>query len=636
MLKQEEEKDQQSPSATTTAAAAAPHTAPASQLHDHAQVLQEAASALKSLHDGESSASDSNSPSSSKRASAVVVAGNSAAEPSSTGGALQAAVEAAFASTLSAASSKKTKTTSGGSNPKKRKQIESAAGNAEDAANANTEPASQFDEEIPLTFPQRLMELLDDARNDDIIGWLPHGRGFLIYQKRRFAADIMPKYFKQSKFTSFTRKLNRWGFTRISRGPETGAYYHPYFRRGNLRLCLQMTCQSLTSKSPGNAATATASTAAGASKSSTKVASAGGTEATNTAPPSMLRHQEASAAAAQLAVPKAAQIQQSMQQSMQQSIQKQQPIGPPPALPSAQTTATAAVPGAATVPAPTPAAPTPTSAELLRTETATESVLRLRHLQRQQEQLMIRQRQIREEIQAISAALPDKIAQERRQQQLMAATAAAAAASTGTPNATPATQATPPSGTASAPSAPAAQGQDATYSRAIVDAAVEALKRSNANSYLTLLMAKQRQQQQGGNGTQLALPGAAAPQAVGANVPTGPVTTMAAPAAAAVTATTGAGPTDFQSQLRQTVQAQLDQMRLVNNQRRQQAQQAQRAHQAQQMNQAMEGITLTDDGRLKTGPGALHPAQTAAQSGTYRSCSQGQNRPSGAKRASAA
>jgi len=204
MLKQEEEKDQQSPSATTTAAAAAPHTAPASQLHDHAQVLQEAASALKSLHDGESSASDSNSPSSSKRASAVVVAGNSAAEPSSTGGALQAAVEAAFASTLSAASSKKTKTTSGGSNPKKRKQIESAAGNAEDPANANTEPASQFDEEIPLTFPQRLMELLDDARNDDIIGWLPHGRGFLIYQKRRFAADIMPKYFKQSKFTSFT------------------------------------------------------------------------------------------------------------------------------------------------------------------------------------------------------------------------------------------------------------------------------------------------------------------------------------------------------------------------------------------------------------------------------------------------
>ncbi len=53
----------------------------------------------------------------------------------------------------------------------------------------------------------------------------------------------MGRYFKQSKFTSFTRKLNRWGFERVARGPETGAYYHPLFQRNNLRLCLQMTCQ---------------------------------------------------------------------------------------------------------------------------------------------------------------------------------------------------------------------------------------------------------------------------------------------------------------------------------------------------------------------------------------------------------
>ena len=55
------------------------------------------------------------------------------------------------------------------------------------------------------------MEILSQEKFSDIITWLPHGRGFVILQKKRFANEIMPKYFnKKSKFTSFTRKLNRW------------------------------------------------------------------------------------------------------------------------------------------------------------------------------------------------------------------------------------------------------------------------------------------------------------------------------------------------------------------------------------------------------------------------------------------
>ena len=388
----------------------------------------------------------------------------------------------------------------------------------------------QFDEEIPLTFPQRLMELLDDSSNDDVIGWLPHGQGFLIYQKRRFAAEIMPKYFKQSKFTSFTRKLNRWGFLRISRGLETGAYYHPYFKKGNLRLCLQMTSQSLKGPDSAGVASKAAAAAAATNAESARVAS-GGTETpttTNMAPPSMLRHQEASAVAPKVIL-----------------TRQQRPIGPAPGLPN------------------TPAASTP--AERLRTETATESLLRLRRLQRHQEQLAIRQRQIREEIQAISATLPDKIAQERRQQRRQFMAAVTASASTSTPHATPATQATPPSGTI-APQV-VAPGQDPAHSRTVVDAAIDALKRSNADSYLTLLMVKQQHQRQ-------------------------------------------------------------------QQQQQQQAPRVQQVQQAQQTNQVMEGITPTDDGRLKAGPSALHPAQAAAQGGAYRLCPR--KRPSGAKRASAA
>eukprot|EP00542_Grammatophora_oceanica_P019690 CAMPEP_0194046674 /NCGR_PEP_ID=MMETSP0009_2-20130614/22234_1 /TAXON_ID=210454 /ORGANISM="Grammatophora oceanica, Strain CCMP 410" /LENGTH=337 /DNA_ID=CAMNT_0038692067 /DNA_START=127 /DNA_END=1140 /DNA_ORIENTATION=- len=108
------------------------------------------------------------------------------------------------------------------------------------------------DEDVPMTFPQRLMEILGNEEHSDIITWLPHGKGFIIYKKKKFAAEVLPKFFKQSKFTSFTRKLNRWGFTRITRGPETGAYYHKFFQRGDLRLCMQMSCQSA---KPTNAAT---------------------------------------------------------------------------------------------------------------------------------------------------------------------------------------------------------------------------------------------------------------------------------------------------------------------------------------------------------------------------------------------
>jgi HSF-type DNA-binding len=51
-------------------------------------------------------------------------------------------------------------------------------------------------------------------------------------------------YFKATKFTSFTRKLNRWGFNRAPRGPETGAYFHKLFRRDKPDLVMQMTSNS--------------------------------------------------------------------------------------------------------------------------------------------------------------------------------------------------------------------------------------------------------------------------------------------------------------------------------------------------------------------------------------------------------
>ena len=63
----------------------------------------------------------------------------------------------------------------------------------------------------PLSFPLQMMEILSNEDNVDVIHWLPHGKGFMVADKKRFAREIMPKYFsRSSKYTSFTRKLNRW------------------------------------------------------------------------------------------------------------------------------------------------------------------------------------------------------------------------------------------------------------------------------------------------------------------------------------------------------------------------------------------------------------------------------------------
>ena len=53
------------------------------------------------------------------------------------------------------------------------------------------------------------MEILANDENNDVISWLPHGRSFIIYKKKKFANSILPTYFKATKFTSFTRKRKK-------------------------------------------------------------------------------------------------------------------------------------------------------------------------------------------------------------------------------------------------------------------------------------------------------------------------------------------------------------------------------------------------------------------------------------------
>jgi len=92
-------------------------------------------------------------------------------------------------------------------------------------------------------FPERLHRMLVDVEkegNTDVVSFYSHGRAFAVHDMDRFVNDIMPKYFKQSKWNSFARQLNLYGFVRMASGPDAGAYYHELFLKGRPSLCRYM------------------------------------------------------------------------------------------------------------------------------------------------------------------------------------------------------------------------------------------------------------------------------------------------------------------------------------------------------------------------------------------------------------
>jgi len=92
-------------------------------------------------------------------------------------------------------------------------------------------------------FPEKLHRMLLEIEKDGnghIISFFPHGRAFGIHDTDQFEEKIMPKYYKQSRLSSFQRQLNLYGFTRIVSGPDSGGYYHELFLKGRPALCTHM------------------------------------------------------------------------------------------------------------------------------------------------------------------------------------------------------------------------------------------------------------------------------------------------------------------------------------------------------------------------------------------------------------
>lgn len=92
-------------------------------------------------------------------------------------------------------------------------------------------------------FPERLHRLLlevEAAGRADVISFVANGRAFLIHKPDQFFEEIVPKYFRQSQFSSFKRQLNLYGFEWINSGPHRGGYFHKSFLKDQPELTRKM------------------------------------------------------------------------------------------------------------------------------------------------------------------------------------------------------------------------------------------------------------------------------------------------------------------------------------------------------------------------------------------------------------
>jgi hypothetical protein len=95
---------------------------------------------------------------------------------------------------------------------------------------------------LPSTFQKlhRMLKDVQDTPDASIVSFLPHGRAFIVHDVERFVNKILPKYVNHGVWHSFTRQLSLYGFRRVKKGPDCGAYYHEIFLRGHNGLCLHM------------------------------------------------------------------------------------------------------------------------------------------------------------------------------------------------------------------------------------------------------------------------------------------------------------------------------------------------------------------------------------------------------------
>ena len=90
-------------------------------------------------------------------------------------------------------------------------------------------------------FIHRLYDILEDASYSHIVSWTTEGDGIHIKDCDLFMEQIVPKYFKHSKISSFFRQMNMYYFKLVkSIKPNGKLFTNPQFIRGKRELLNQI------------------------------------------------------------------------------------------------------------------------------------------------------------------------------------------------------------------------------------------------------------------------------------------------------------------------------------------------------------------------------------------------------------
>jgi hypothetical protein len=101
----------------------------------------------------------------------------------------------------------------------------------------NTEKKIKKSRKRPPVFPTRLYNMLENAEKegyDHLIRWSSDGKSFKIHDSWNHKAivAILKRNFNQTRFKSFLRQLQVYGFERLFKGESQGECSHPMFVRG--------------------------------------------------------------------------------------------------------------------------------------------------------------------------------------------------------------------------------------------------------------------------------------------------------------------------------------------------------------------------------------------------------------------
>lgn len=63
---------------------------------------------------------------------------------------------------------------------------------------------------FPPPFLMKTFEMVEAPETNSIISWSPNNASFIIWDQIRFTAELLPKHFRHSNFSSFVYQLNNY------------------------------------------------------------------------------------------------------------------------------------------------------------------------------------------------------------------------------------------------------------------------------------------------------------------------------------------------------------------------------------------------------------------------------------------